>query len=68
MPTMPHGNIENSIKEVLQWEKRIRDGYDCNVDDLKIDDYWKDILILLKIYALRKKHNNNKVKTNVSLC
>lgn len=62
MLPMPGHNIESSIGEVLKWEKKIRNGYNCNAKDLDINDYWKDIIILLQIHAIYKGDMNKKEK------
>lgn len=59
MDPMPHINIRKDIKKVLKWEEEIREGILHHLDDLEIDDYWKDILILLKIFSI--KNDNEEV-------
>ena len=59
------GNMPNStsfaIFEVVQKaESDIRNGVDINIEILELDNYWKDILYILKIFSLRLKFTKNK--------
>ena len=55
MPPMPKGDPFVTIEEVLDIEKEIRLNGNLNAKQSNIEDYWKDIIILLKIFRLHKE-------------
>jgi thymidylate synthase len=50
MPVMPIGNPWPVVKNLLKIEEKIRKGIDVDDDKLRFDQYWLDIIRLLKIY------------------
>ncbi|WP_339616907.1 thymidylate synthase [uncultured Gilvimarinus sp.] len=58
MPHMRCENIEKQIEHFIDVEKRIRSGgeYDSAEDSIS-DSYWKDLLILLKVFSKRKTND-----------
>ncbi|WP_160174821.1 thymidylate synthase [Azospirillum argentinense] len=55
MPPMPSGEQWSSIETVLEVENRIRGGENVKIEELQIDDYWKDISRLFRIFHLTRK-------------
>lgn len=54
MPAMPSGNPWPSIEAVLLAEQEIRaDNLNVHIDQ-KLDPYWHDIVLLLKVYGCSK--------------
>ncbi|KAA3610497.1 MAG: thymidylate synthase [Calditrichaeota bacterium] len=67
MPKMPQSNIWKEIKILLNAEEKIRTGKEVNIDNLKIDNYWKDLARLLRIFNLKnKKSAIEKIKEQMS--
>ncbi|WP_254529107.1 MULTISPECIES: thymidylate synthase [unclassified Sphingobacterium] len=54
MPIMPSENIDSNIKELLENEKKIRNG-DYSFESRTIPQYWKDILRVLQAFNITKK-------------
>lgn len=54
MPPMPAGEQWSAIKIVLDVERRVRTGEGVAIDALVLDDYWKDISRLFRIFALTR--------------
>jgi thymidylate synthase len=54
MPPMPDGCQWQAIEIVIDAERRLRLGESVNVDALPLTNYWKDILKLLRIFALTR--------------
>lgn len=54
MPEIPHGSPWNSIRTVLSLEKKIRLGKNINLNAIKLDTYWLDIIKLLLIFRAYK--------------
>lgn len=57
MPAMPIGDPRNAMKTVLACEEAIRTGKQITIKNLKIDDYWADLVRLLQIHWHAKKKN-----------
>lgn len=55
MSPMPDENVFDNIQKVLDAEKDIRNHSYPDFDSLPLPAYWKDIVILLTMYSLRKK-------------
>jgi thymidylate synthase len=55
MPPMPKGDPWPAIDTLKKAKKDIRKGIDIDVSVLPLDDYWKDMAKLLKIYALTRR-------------
>lgn len=69
MPSMPDGDPWPSIKKLLKAEKKIRSGEEFDVNSLGLDQYWCDLVRLLKIYRYLKDNELKKVieiKNNMS--
>lgn len=64
MPAMPNGDVWNSIREVLIFEKAIRFGSQINLHSSSLDEYWIDIIRLLQIHTLLK---NNDIRAVVTM-
>ncbi|QOG03480.1 thymidylate synthase [Flavobacterium sp. MDT1-60] len=58
MPPMPKENVFEKIEIIKEYENKIRNEVDFNIDNIEIDPYWYDLIILLKIHSLYK---NNKI-------
>ncbi len=58
MPAMPKGDPWQSIKLLLKAEAGIRNGDDIELHALGLDDYWADMVCLLKIFGLSKENGN----------
>lgn len=68
MPEMPSQNTFNSIKLLLEYEKEIRTNPNFDIMNLpEVDDYWKDMITLLKIYSLDKNKNKSEINNIKSL-
>lgn len=63
MPRMPKGTPWPSIKTVLLAEKKIRNSIPIDVDALDLDEYWKDLVRLLQIFALAKAKDYKRIPT-----
>lgn len=55
MPSMPSGSQWEAMKKVVNAEECIREGGDLKIESLSLDDYWSDLVHLLKIFSLTKK-------------
>lgn len=62
MPEMPKGDPWPSVERVLEAEANIRAGADVDLASLKLDEYWKDIVRLLQIFAASKSQDSRRVK------
>ncbi|SBS24905.1 Thymidylate synthase [Marinomonas spartinae] len=66
MPNMPLKDFDNSLKNFLKLEKELKENKNLNLD-IDLDEYWIDLLILLKIFSIVKNsdetNNFEKVKT-----
>ena len=54
MMPMPKGDPWPAVNTLKQAEERLRRGCDIDISTLALDDYWKDLAKLLKIYALTR--------------
>jgi thymidylate synthase len=61
MPPMPIGNPWNSIRKVLKAESAIRRSSKIDIGSLGFDDYWGDIVRLLKIYGNYKDKKSQEI-------
>lgn len=59
MPPMPAGDPWPAIRQVLQAEREIRGGNHDYEPPAGLDRYWRDLIILLQVYALLK-HRDGK--------
>lgn len=58
MPAMPQSDPWESISKLIEIETKIRNGKNFNFSKLKFDEYWLDLIRLLLIFKLSKKHGN----------
>lgn len=58
MPPMPQANPWESIHKLIKIESEIRNGHDVNLEILKVDEFWLDIICLLLIFKLSKNSGN----------
>jgi thymidylate synthase len=58
MPAMPAGPQWHAIRKIVAIEKDLRDGVDVDIPSLGLDNYWLDLVRLLKIFSLTKKRTN----------
>lgn len=58
MPAMPKGDPWESIDLLLKAESGIRNGDDIDPGSVGLDDYWTDMIRLLKIFRLSKESGN----------
>jgi thymidylate synthase len=65
MPAMPKGDPWDSIEKVISIESDIRNGNNVNILDISLDEYWLDIIRLLKIYSLSKYDNNSELISKI---
>lgn len=56
MPPMPSSNPCHSISLILEAESTIRNGKEIDINNLKLDPYWADLIRLLQIF----RHVKNK--------
>ena len=54
MPPMPKGNPWPAMNILKQAEENLRRGINIDVSVLPLEEYWKDMAKLLKIYALTR--------------
>ncbi|MBP7722475.1 MAG: thymidylate synthase [Alphaproteobacteria bacterium] len=54
MPVMPAKNVWGSISQILEAEEKIRKGESLDITKIKLDNYWMDLLRLLKIFSVSK--------------
>jgi thymidylate synthase len=67
MPHMPVGNPWPSIAAILKAESRIRSGLDVVIKQLKLSNYWADLVRLLQIYAnTEKKERISTIRNEMS--
>ena len=64
MPEMPIKNIDSSIKFLIDYEGKIRENDDINLDNLEYDSYWLD---LVKLLLILKKIKVNKLRDVVTI-
>jgi len=57
MPAMPIGDPWPAIRKLIAFEEKIRNGVDPDLDELKIEPYWKDLIRLLVVFAHFKREN-----------
>lgn len=62
MPKMPAGDPWNSIKILVEVEQKIRNGIPFEFSELEIDDYWLDLIKLIKIHSLVKMKKIEDIK------
>ncbi|ECV5244931.1 thymidylate synthase, partial [Salmonella enterica subsp. enterica] len=64
MPIMPKENVINDFNIVKEFEKKIRteEYSDINIINVNIDNYWKDLILML-IYFKEKRNNRNSTTT-----
>jgi thymidylate synthase len=55
MPEMPIGDPTESIVRLLRAEQALRVGPPGNVDEAGLEDYWRDIVRLLRAYSAAKQ-------------
>ena len=70
MPPMPVGNPWKAISQLVAAERVIRFGGWIDIDALRLADYWKDLLRLLKVfshYKLRQSGEIGRLKSNMSV-
>lgn len=67
MPPMPKGDPWQTIPTLLEAESEIRNGKEIELDTLKLDNYWADLVRLLQIFQLSKKdeHENESKISNI---
>lgn len=58
MQPIPQESICDNIKTILKIEKDIRNHVYPDIKSLNLSSYWKDIVILLYMYAIYKKSNS----------
>ncbi|MBK8522471.1 MAG: thymidylate synthase [Chitinophagaceae bacterium] len=63
MPDMPFGDPWPALKILSEEEIKIRNGENINEMDLQIDDYWIDLIRLLKVYSSLRENNLQGVET-----
>lgn len=61
MPPMPPGDPWSSIKTAVKAERAIRLCREHDISQLKLDNYWKDLLRLLEIFARSKLHDGKAI-------
>ncbi len=61
MPPMPKTDPWSSIHKVLLAERAIRHGRSITVSDLKLGNYWEDLVRLLQIYRHFKMKESKKI-------
>lgn len=54
MPKMTGHPIE-SLSILMKIEKKLREGFEVDIADYQLDNYWHDIALLLKCFSLSKK-------------
>jgi len=57
---MPLRDPWNEIRSLQRIEADLRNGRDIDISALDLDDYWKDLASLLKIYALTRENIDGK--------
>ncbi|TGD78227.1 thymidylate synthase [Hymenobacter wooponensis] len=62
MPSIPDAQPLAVLPYLLEVEQEIRNGNIINLDNINVNDYWKDIIRLLLVFRLIK--NKNKDKNN----
>lgn len=72
MPEMPSDKIIRNIKNVLNFEKEIRLNNEISLNIDLLPSYWKDIVLLLKIYSIKNEKGEEIFKlinqiTNITL-
>jgi len=69
MPPMPVGDQWPAVRKVLSMEKEFRLGRSPDIEGMRLDSYWKDVLRLLAIFqAFRKKDGKTirKIKSRMT--
>jgi thymidylate synthase len=61
MPIMPNGDPWPSVNALLNAEARIRHKKKIEIDDLRLDPYWIDLVRLLQIYSLFKDKDHDAI-------
>ena len=61
MPPMPLGDPWPALHSLLKAESKIRGGQVADAADLKLDDYWTDLVRLLQIFRHRKDKNTGEI-------
>jgi thymidylate synthase len=57
MVAMPTEDITNYLCNIVDAEKRIREGDIPDIDALRLSEYWKDVLRMLAIFRCKKDKN-----------
>ncbi|WP_053091500.1 thymidylate synthase [Klebsiella variicola] len=65
MPSMPKDNVENNLNILLKKENEIRNNIDIDIDKLELNDYWKDIALMLLYFNARKYKKDHKVINSI---
>ncbi|MDY0040628.1 MAG: thymidylate synthase [Desulforhabdus sp.] len=63
MPSMPMGDPWPSIKQLLDAEAAIRQGYETKIPLLDLDPYWADLVRLLQIFRRSKDNDTRKISS-----
>lgn len=58
MEAMPEGDPKSNIDQLLRFENAVRSNISTNVNEYLPEGYWKNIGILLKIFAAYKTNNS----------
>jgi thymidylate synthase len=58
MQEMPEINSLDERFQLLDTEKKLRDSNSFDIDSTELNDYWKDLMRLIKIYFLFKEKNS----------
>lgn len=72
MSPMPQNSFSYALKEVLEYERKIRHGCNVDLNHCSLSDYWKDIVRLLLFfnYTKEKSHSSRKnaikIKNSIS--
>jgi thymidylate synthase len=61
MPPMPAGDPWPAVRALLKAESAIRQGHGTDIQRLKLDDYWADLVRLLQIFRHRKDRNTSEI-------
>lgn len=65
MKPMPDGSTLGTIETLLEYEGKIRRKEQVDVEDVKLEPYWKDLLRMLKIYSIKKNNDRKTFKDNL---
>jgi len=60
MPKMPEAAL-SQLDKIIIIEDDFRQGNEVNIAKYKLNDYWKDVAILLQCYSLKKMDKNQKL-------